>query len=79
VLQAAGLVNIARGRRLGLEAILAERPALLVVPTAPGFPSLATDMLRHPALRGIARVAVPPALLACGGPWTARAVTLLAG
>jgi iron complex transport system substrate-binding protein len=78
VLRAAGLVNMATGRRLGLEAILVDRPNLLVVASTPEFPSLATDMLRHPALRGIPRRRLPPALLACGGPWTARAVQLLA-
>ncbi len=79
VLRAAGLVNLAHGQRLGLEAILTIHPALLVVAQAPGYPSLATDLLRHPALRGIPRLTLPPALLTCGGPWTARAVGLLAG
>ena len=78
VLRRAGLVNMARGRRMGLEAILADRPDVLVVATRPAFPSLATDLLRHPALRGIPRLRLPPALLACGGPWTARAVQRLA-
>lgn len=78
VLRAAGLVDAGDGRQWSLEQIAARPPALLVVPQAPDFPSLATDFLRHPALRGIPRVAVPPALLVCGGPWTARAVTLLA-
>jgi iron complex transport system substrate-binding protein len=77
VLRAAGLVNAGTGARVGLEAILAHPPDLLVVQQAPDFPSLATDMLQHPALAGIPRRSVPPALLACGGPWTAQAVQIL--
>jgi iron complex transport system substrate-binding protein len=77
VLRAAGLVPIGRGRHLSLEALLADPPALLVTARAPGTPSLATDLLTHPALAALPRRTVPPALLACGGPWTARAVTLL--
>ncbi|MDE2574137.1 MAG: ABC transporter substrate-binding protein [Rhodospirillales bacterium] len=78
VLRAAGLDDIGRGGRLGLEAILAARPQLLVVADAPGFPSLATDMLTHPILAAIPRRALPPALLACAGPWSAAAVAMLA-
>jgi len=77
VLRAAGLRNVGTGGRIGLEGILAHPPALLVVSTAPATPSLATDFVEHPALRGIARRAVPPALMLCGGPWTAEAVTVL--
>lgn len=77
VLRAAGLTPIGRGRRLDLEALLAHPPALLVTATAPASPSLATDLLAHPALAALPRRRVPPALLACGGPWTARAVRLL--
>jgi iron complex transport system substrate-binding protein len=78
MLRAAGLDNAGSGARLGLEAIAAHPPDLLVVQQAPDFPSLGTDMLRHPALAGIPVRGVPPALMACGGPWTARAVALLA-
>ncbi len=78
VLREAGFADAGDGRQWSLEAIAAHRPDLLVVPQAPEFPSLATDLLRHPVLRGIPRVAIPPALLICGGPWTARAVTSLA-
>jgi len=78
VLRAAGLANAGAGGRPGLEAIVADPPQLLVVEQAPKFPSLATELLQHPALAGIPRRSVPPALLACGGPWTARAVELLA-
>ena len=78
VLAAAGLVDMGAGRRLGLEAIAADRPGLLVTAAAPDYPSLATDMLLHPVLRGIPRRTWQPALLACGGPWTASAVAALA-
>nr|WP_283949843.1 ABC transporter substrate-binding protein [Limobrevibacterium gyesilva] len=78
VLHAAGLINAGTGARLGLEAVVADPPALLVVAQAPDYPSLATDLLQHPALAGIPRRSIPPALLACGGPWTVRAVELLA-
>ncbi len=78
VLRAAGLVNEGKGGRMGLEAIVAHPPDLLVVAQAPATPSLATDLLRHPVLRGIPVRAIPPALLACAGPWTADAVALLA-
>jgi len=78
VLRAAGLRDGGNGRPVGLEALAAHPPALLVTPAAPGFPSLATDLLRHPALAGIPRLTVPPALLACPGPWSAEAAALLA-
>jgi len=78
VLRAAGLKNAGGGRRLGLEAILSDPPDLLVTAEAPGFPSLATDLLQHPALKGLPRRTWPPAFLACGGPWTATAVAVVA-
>ncbi len=78
VLAAAGFINAGAGGRPGLEAIAENPPQLLVVPQAPDYPSLATELLRHPALRGIPRRTLPPALLACAGPWTARAAALLA-
>lgn len=74
----AGLRDTGTGQRLGLEALAANRPALLVTATPPATPSLATDMLWHPALAGIARRTVDPALVICGGPWTARAAEQLA-
>ena len=67
-----------RAANPGLEALVAHPPDLLVTATAPDYPSLATDLLVHPALAGIPRRAVAPALLLCGGPWTARAVSALA-
>lgn len=78
VLRAAGFINAGAGGQPGLEAIVEHPPQLLVVPEAPDYPSLATELLRHPALRGIPRRTLPPALLACAGPWTARAAALLA-
>ena len=79
VLRAAGLTPIGQGRQVGLETLLAHPPALLVTAQAPGFPSLATNLLTHPALAALPRRTIPPALLACGGPWTAGAVRLLEG
>ena len=78
VLHHAGLVNAGDGRRMGIEALLRHPPGLLVVPDTPNFPSLATAMLDHPALLGIPHRAVPPALTLCAGPFSARAVELLA-
>lgn len=78
VLHAAGLRNVADGGHLGLEALLRHPPDLLVTPADPGFPSLATDLLDHPALRHLPRRTVPPALTLCAGPFTAAAAALLA-
>lgn len=78
VLAAAGFRTGGLAGQPGLEALAAHPPDLLVSATAPDYPSLATDLLVHPALAGIPRRAVAPALLLCGGPWTARAVTALA-
>jgi iron complex transport system substrate-binding protein len=78
VLRAAGLVNVSVGRRVGLEALVTHPPDLLVVPTPAAWPSLATDLLRHPATAGIPRRSLPPALTICAGPFTARAAELLA-
>jgi iron complex transport system substrate-binding protein len=77
VMRAAGLQDTGSGRRVDLETLAAHPPALLVTETPPGTPSLATDMLWHPALRGIPRRTIPPALLTCGGPWTAKAAEIL--
>ncbi len=78
VLHAAGLANAGAGGQVGIEALLTHPPDLLVTATAPSYPSLATSMLRHPALAGLPRREVPPAVLICGGPFTARAAELLA-
>jgi len=78
VLRAAGLRNAGSGRRQDLETLLAHPPALLVMADAPAYPSLATDFLSHPALARLPTRRLPPAMLVCGGPWTADAVRLLA-
>ncbi len=77
VLLAAGLANIADGRRLGLEALLRHPPDLLVVPLSPDYPSLATEALASPAVAAIPRKMLPPPLTICAGPFTAQAVALL--
>ena len=74
VLRAAGLTNLGSGGRIGLEALLAAHPDLLVTEQAPRFPSLATDLAWHPALRAIRRSVVPSPLLVCEGPFSAGAV-----
>lgn len=78
VLTAAGLDNAGRGGVVGIEALLAHPPELLITATAPRTPSMATDLLRHPALATLPRRSVPPAWLLCAGPWSARAVRVLA-
>jgi iron complex transport system substrate-binding protein len=78
LLRAAGLSNASDGQRVGLEALLRNPPDLLVLPTTPGYPSLATTALQHPALAGIPRRTIPPALTICAGPFSAQAVALLA-
>jgi len=89
VMRAAGVRNHAAA--LGLtgygylpvELVAADPPDLLVHGSGPDdYPSLAGQMLAHPALaRSVpeaARPRVPGALWSCGGPFTAQAVTLLA-
>jgi iron complex transport system substrate-binding protein len=78
VLRSAGLTNASDGRRVGLEALLRQPPDLLVVPSTPEFPSLAAALLNHPALAGVRRRAIAPALTLCAGPFTAQAAVLLA-
>jgi iron complex transport system substrate-binding protein len=78
VLRAAGLRDVGTGGQIGIEALVAHPPAILVTETKPAFPSLATAMLAHPALAGIRRLTIDPALLACPGPWSATAVLVLA-
>ena len=77
VLRAAGFGDAGTGGQMGIEALVAHPPDVLVSQTAPAYPSLATDMLNHPALAGIRRIRIDPAWLACAGPWSARAVTAL--
>ena len=78
VLHAAGLINAGTGGMMDIETLAAHRPALLITQTAPGTPSLATDMLWHPALAGVRRKTLAPAWLACAGPWSVAAVEALA-
>jgi iron complex transport system substrate-binding protein len=78
VLEAAGLRDAARGGWLSLEVLVAHPPELLVLPTAPRLPSLATDMLRNPALAGLPRRSVPASWLICGSPFAAEAAMLIA-
>ena len=78
VLHEAGISNASDGRQVTLEALLRHPPDLLVVPSAPAYPSLATTMLDHPALAGLPRRAIPPALTLCAGPFTAEAAARLA-
>ncbi len=78
VLRAAGFTNIGTGGQMGIEALIAHPPDWLITANAPVFPSLATDMLAHPALAHLRRITVDPALLACAGPWSADAVAALA-
>lgn len=78
VIRAAGYRNGSSGGRLGLEMLLRHPPDLLILPDEAAYPSLATDLLDHPALRGIPRRSLPPALTICAGPFTAEAVSLLA-
>ncbi len=77
-LREAGWQDVGTGGRLGLEALLRDKPDVLVTYTAPRFPSLATDLAWHPALRGLRRMEVPPALLICGGPFSVKAAEMLA-
>jgi iron complex transport system substrate-binding protein len=78
ILHAAGMSNASDGRRVSVETLLRHPPDLLVVPAAPAYPSLATELLDHPALAGLPRRAIPPALTICAGPFSARAAALLA-
>lgn len=76
-----GLVNLSA--RLGklplaqvsLEEIVAARPDYLIVESATErVTDRGTEMLHHPALAGIPRVAIPQAWTVCGGPAYVRAV-----
>ncbi len=78
VLRAAVYANASDGRAMGLEALAWRPEVLLVVAPAPPTPSRATEFLAHPLLASHPRREVPAALTICGGPWTARAVALLA-
>jgi iron complex transport system substrate-binding protein len=77
VVRAAGMVDTGSGRRVGLEALLRHPPDVLVLPEAAAGASLATEMLRHPAVRGIPVRTIPAVLTICPGPFTAQAVVRL--
>ena len=79
VLRAAGLTNASDGRRVGPGGAAAApaRSAGGARPR-PRYPSLATALLDHPALAGLPRRAIPPALTICAGPFSAEAAALLA-
>jgi len=77
VLHAAGYRNVGGGR-IGLEALLAHPPDVLVTAEAPIWPSLATAMLDSPALAHLTRRRYQAPLLACAGPFTAQAVAEIA-
>ena len=78
VLHAAGISNASDGSRVSVETLLRHPPDLLVVPATPSYPSLATELLDHPALAGLPRRTIPPALTICAGPFSAQAAALLA-
>jgi iron complex transport system substrate-binding protein len=78
VLRAAGYRDAARGGWLPLETLLAHPPDLLVIPSAPGLPSLATDLLANPSLGSLPRRFIPAAWLICGSPFAAEAARLIA-
>lgn len=75
LMQRAGLVNLA-GRlgksmlsQLSLEELIAARPDYIIVESATDrVTDLGTEMLHHPALRGIPRISLPQAWTVCGGP-----------
>ena len=77
VLRRAGLVNAGTGARVGLEALLRDPPSLLIVGENKGGDSLATNLLRHPAVRAIPTRTIPARLTICPGPWSAEAVGIL--
>ncbi|PEQ14010.1 iron ABC transporter [Novosphingobium sp. PC22D] len=84
LMQRAGLVNLA-GRldkpalsRLSLEELVAARPDFIIVEAAAEKVSdQGTEMLQHPALRGVRRIVLPQAWTVCGGPAYVRAARSL--
>ena len=78
VLRAAGFTDAGTGAQMSVEALATHPPDVLVTQAAPAYPSLATDLVLHPALAFIPRRTVDPALLACPGPWSVGAVEALA-
>ncbi len=81
-----GLVNLAAklGKpplsQLSLEEMVAANPDFLIVESASDtIADQGSEMLHHPALRGIPRLSVPEAWTVCGGPAYGAAVHRLAG
>lgn len=71
----AGLINLAAklGKpplsQISLEEMVAARPDFLIVESATDrITDQGTEMLHHPALRGIPRISIPQAWTVCGGP-----------
>lgn len=70
-----GLINLAAklGKpplsQISLEEMVAARPDFLIVESATDrITDQGTEMLHHPALRGIPRISIPQAWTVCGGP-----------
>ncbi|MGE4431047.1 MAG: ABC transporter substrate-binding protein [Sphingobium sp.] len=85
-MQRAGLVNLAHklGKaplsRLSIEELVAARPDFIIIESATAkVMDQGTEMLHHPALRDIPRIALPQAWTVCGGPAYVRAAQSLAG
>ncbi len=87
LMERAGLDNLARRHRTdrmgqwSVEEIVTAQPDVLITDAAPGAPpSLAQEVLRHPALVAspARRVSVPGRLWACAGPELVDAARLLA-
>lgn len=75
LMQRAGLVNLA-GRlgkpslsQLSIEELVAAQPDFIIVESSTDrVTDQGTEMLHHPALRGISRIRLPQAWTVCGGP-----------
>lgn len=85
VLARAGLDNLAarlspdRMGQVTLEEVVLAQPDLLIINASEdGPPSLADELLHHPALAGLRRVALPTRLWACAGPQLVEAARRLA-
>lgn len=85
LMRRADLVNLATrlGKptlsRLSLEEMVAHRPDFLIVETATEHQSdQGTEMLHHPVLAGIPRIAMPEAWTVCGGPAYVQAARSIA-
>lgn len=79
---AAAAMGLQRTGRVDLEAVVITRPDILLVDSlTPRLEDQGTYMLRHPALAAAVpperRIAMPQALVICGGPMTATAVATL--